>query len=818
MKPAPSSAFHDRRNERGVALIIVLGFLGLMVMMAVAFMVQARVERMVADSTLDGMRARQFAQTGIAAAVQDYLNEYMEAVKDKTDPSRRSDSKFTMFLSGARKTKFVSNLLYGNSDLWEGESYDWLPSFITSDRTIDIDNVDKMKWIWIRQDPEDNSSRILGRYAYVCFNLSGGVDANLLGRDFGDEPPSNGYGAQTNRNNVRKMVLASIQDSPSTDRNLQFKLARYQRMWQGFDTPAALDKLTDGKPNVGSENSSDKDRWATYDMDESTVKGDANAAGLTKENKKYLSCYSYAATHKTRDMQPFTPDSIQTGAQRLTELMGGNWEQVRQSLEDYLSNSPTPKGTHYPSVKAVPMFNEIKAEAQLVQAPGTGKTQLQITITPEFWGPFPSQDTPSGSYYLDAPEIGGGSSPSGDKDIWVHVRVTLEGGQGTAEATLQQVSVTPSRLSFPFSSSSEMVKKPHAPDKFVYLLDIGGIDNPDGPAPVIKQLGIYSLSLMKELTLKVEGGGAVDTTPSDQFTLMRTVALKPGGEAQARSREVKDPRLNHLEDMWDPARPQDSINDENTCLQEARNQAWNEMGYEPGKYMYCRNDMMVSPAELGYIPIYTGTPWMTLDIFSDDGIDDVMNNFIGDDGAWEIMNDKKYDVYYTNGTINPYTRNVPVLAGAFRGIDAREVPNMEGEPKGNSDLIGEGRADDIAKELVKDTTPEGKAFDKAGPAGWTRALRNKGFEFNKNERVALAHNTWGLFNESDTLVLAFVVAQSITEAPGKVNPVGSWNEKEDMITGERWAVALCWMDSSKNGPTDSADREMDIIMFKYLNE
>ena len=93
MKPAPSPAFRTRHNERGVALIIVLGFLGLMVMMAVAFMVQARVERMVADSTLDGMRARQVAQTGIAAAIQDYMN----AIKSLDS---QSDTKYDMFLSG----------------------------------------------------------------------------------------------------------------------------------------------------------------------------------------------------------------------------------------------------------------------------------------------------------------------------------------------------------------------------------------------------------------------------------------------------------------------------------------------------------------------------------------------------------------------------------------------------------------------------------------------------------------------------------------------------------------------------------------------
>ena len=55
-------------------MIVVLGFLSLMIMMAVAFLTQARVERMVAAFSLEGMRTRQVTQTAIAAAMQDYLN------------------------------------------------------------------------------------------------------------------------------------------------------------------------------------------------------------------------------------------------------------------------------------------------------------------------------------------------------------------------------------------------------------------------------------------------------------------------------------------------------------------------------------------------------------------------------------------------------------------------------------------------------------------------------------------------------------------------------------------------------------------------
>ncbi len=800
--PARSPAFRSRRNERGVALIIVLGFLGLMVMMAVAFMVQARVERMVADSTLDGMRARQVAQTGIAAAIQDYMN----AIKSLDS---QSDTKYDMFLSGdlnVSASYHYSDILYDSTNLWNGEAADWLPASLTSsDSPVNIDDIKDMEWIWVRQKP-NNRSRILGRYAYVCFNLSGGVDANLLGRAFGDNLPSSGYGAQTNRGNVRKMLLNGVRASPSTATDPQLKLARYQSMWQGFDTPAALTHLTDGKNNDGQNTGAN--RWAEYDMDEKSV------GPLATD---HLSCYSYAATHRGSgygEKKPCTLENI-TGNHyfsRLVSEMGANEDDVRKALDDYFSSSGTPKGTDYPSVKAVPMFNEIQTQVQLVKDDGTGRWQLKVTVTPEFWCPFPSQDTPSQSYTLKPPGMAGGAAQSGSEPIWLRARVaTVDGPVNTA--TFSQESVTPAEIVF---NASDVQEKPKSPDKFEYILKIDGLEKEDGTIPDVRMIQLAGVIFQKpwELTLN---GTAVDSTPKDALSFAlepRLLNPSAGISTASADMEVDDPRLNHLAGRWSAA--DGSMNDANSCLEAAKNAAKAKMGYEPGKYMYCRNGDMESPAELGFIPVYNGTtPWMTLDIFSENGIG-LMNTLVCDDDAWKIMD--KYDVFYTNGTINPYTRDEAVLNGAFYGLDAREVPNMSGNPSGNADVIGAERAKAISEELVKTEDPDGRAFIKDGPGGWTRVLRYKGFDLNKNQRVMLAHNTWGLFNESDSLFLVFVVAQSITEAPEKVNPVGDWDEDDDMITGERWAVALCWMDTSPDGAADDLTQEMDIIMFKYLNE
>ena len=794
-----------RREERGVALIIVLGFLGLMVMMAVAFMVQARVERMVADTTLEGMRARQIVQSGLASALQDYVNASIEALQGKEQPP-------AMFLSGDTFVSrlYNSGLSFGSTNLWIGEAVDWLPETLNPD--IDLDEIeDNMEWLWVREEP-GKQSRILGRYAYVCLNLSGGVDANLLGRDYGEDLPANGYGATTNRNNVRKMFFNAISTSPNDTVDRQLKLAKYQRMWQGFDTPAALNKLTDGIFHDGKEKggaaSQKPNRWAKLSMDERKV-GGINTAGL--------SCYSYAVTWPEK--KECTPENIDGDAlDKLVGEMGGDRVQVRKAIEDYFDPSPVPQGTDYPSVKAVPMFNEIEAELKLEEnGDAPGGVQLVVTIKPEFWCPFPSKDTPDANYTLEAPEMGGGSKLSDSTPIWIYAQVVLPGKVDASQVTFEQA---PGKKPEPITVKPNKDGAPKAADPFIYTLYFKNLPkNDDGSEITISkmQLRVRDIRFQKPWELKTNEG-AVDSTPTDKPLVIAFSDIIYYGVAGKSSMsgfsEVDDPRLNHLAGSWLPSKDGGTMGMKNSCLGAARAKAKAKMGYEPGEYMYCRNGKMLSPAELGYIPVYDGnTPWMTLDIFSESG-KALLNTLVCDRNVLDML--ANHHVFYTNGTINPYTQDKAVLNGAFCGIDKREVLNPL-DSYGNKFFTADD-AKDISKELVKSETPDGQAFYKNGPAGWSRVLSYKGFDLNKNERVALAHHTWGLFNESDTTFLVFVVAQSITEAPEKVDHQGTWNEKEDMITGERWAVALCWMDTSMEGDSDDLTREMDIIMFKYLNE
>lgn len=786
-------------SRHGIALIVVLGFLSIMLMMAVAFLTQARVERMVAGASMEGMRTRQMAQTAIAAGMQDYLNAVKEV--SQAAPQHR------IFLSGdlpAPRAFHYSGQYLGDDRLAIGKVEDWLLDWHLDDTLGGgpaDDQVRNAEWIWVREKPGQRS-RILGRYAYACFDMSGLIDANLLGTAYGDDIPA--YGAFTNRNNVRKMVFDAVSPSPETGGARQLKLNRHQRNWIGFDSPAALLNLTDGRINDGDDKPFN--RWSGVEIDESSVGG---------IDVSRLSSYSYSVLHKEdgsgKQKVQCTSANIQAQPEFSRILVGASLTDVARALDDYESTGVVPSGTDYPSVKNVPMFNEIGFQVELevgqtVIDPDTGASSADYTLIlrmkPEFWYPFPSEDNQRSEVFtMTTPSIGCGHTPTGAGDIWARVVLGQPGSGGDTRVQAGAgVSVTP-------SGGLEVEANPGNP-YFARNATDGNIEfqvplvsASGGPLAPGMNLFIRSVRLNNSLMLQYSGGN-VDVTAGG-FGMELIDELADGAETEWVSMAVTDPRLNHDDDAWIDEEPH-SLGTMNRAATDARASV---TGMAPGHYLYCRNGPIEYPGELGYLS--NGRPWETLDIFSDDGIQ-LMNRLICDQDMYDIVNGK--GAFFTNGTINPYTRYPEVLNAAFYGLDMREVPGMAGDPD-DDERLSAGDIENLVEAMMEDPLKNGRA-------GWARVLNSTAAipdDINKNNRIAILNNTWGLFNESDRLFVVAVVAQSIKESDDPSGE-GNWDPDEDMITGERRAVALCWMDSSADVGGDTLAQELNIVAFQYLNE
>lgn len=788
-------------SRHGIALIVVLGFLSIMLMMAVAFLTQARVERMVAGAAMEGMRTRQLAQTAVAAGMQDYLNAVKEV--SQAAPQHR------IFLSGdlpAPKSFHYSGEHLGNERLAIGKVEDWLLDWHLDDTLGGgpaDDQVRNAEWIWVREKPGQRS-RILGRYAYACFDMSGLIDANLLGTAYGDDIPE--YGAFTNRNNVRKMLLDAVSLSPKTGGERQYRLNIHQRIWKGFDSPAALLKLTDGSWNDGRNDGAN--RWEGADM----VEG-------AKIETAMLSSYSYSVLHKEdgsgKQKVRCTSANIEAQPEFSRILAGASHADVVKALQDYENTGVAPQGVEYPSVKNVPMFNEIGMQLELEVGPtyvdgGTGSNTanyiLILRMKPEFWYPFPSEDNKRSEVFTMAtPSIGCGGATKGTGDIWARVALGAPGSLGEFGVRAGGgVTVDP-------STALEVEAKFGTP-YFARNATAGNIEfrvpleSTRGPLPPGMNLFIRSVRLNNALKLQYSGGD-VDATPGSGLGIFPEAEIADRETTDWVSMAVSDPRLNHDEDHWSVEEPH-SLGAVNQATLSAINMV---SGIPPGDYFYCRNKPMEYPGELGYLS--NGTPWETLDIFNEDGIQ-LMNRLICDEDIFDIVNTR--GAYFTNGTINPNTRYTNVLNAAFYGLDMREVPGMDGDPN-DDERLSKGDIDPLVKVILADPTRLTTGIN--GPAGWARALTSGALpnEINKNNRIAIFNNTWGLFNESDRLFVVVVVAQAIKEGEEKAG-IGNWNPDDDMVTGERRAVALCWMDSSADVGGDTLAQELNIVAFQYLNE
>lgn len=805
-------------TRRGVALIIVLGFLSIMIIMAIAFLTQARVERQVSDSTLEAMRGRQLLRTAVHAAMNDYSAELANAglVMPPTN------SAFDMFVSVPPKALFGLNgrkIGRDNVDLLVGEVEDWIPRrYYTNAPYFARDSVtNEAEWILVREDPTTaQPSRILGRYAYVCFDMSGGIDANLIARDANIA----GNDARAASNRIRRSSRqVPMRLLPETADASQFK--SYRSGWKGFDSLYALIKLTDGYPNDG--NAGSDTRW------QGNRKEGAPPAALHSNLVSDLTPFSLSVFRGGRYVPAsatWTP-FVLCGSQPWSTVLGpisgqfaSGWQGwIDNAIDDYTNaNSKIPNGLNYPSPKNVPMFNELNLSYRLTATPDPSDPswssyQLEVRLTPEFWYPFPSDDNKNaGMFNMPPPTVGGGPAPSGPSQIWFQMMMMppqpVQFGTFSAPAPLSVEAkynigkpyLAQGTTNFAFSIPIEpMVANP---------------TNPAFPLPSGRQLLINVVRVGQEIFLTGPGGNA-DMVPQNLLLSPTPATLVPGAAAlPPRVLEVTDPRLNHLPGQW-VLQGSSTLGARNTW-----NGASETKFLAEGTNMYCRNGPMQSPAELGFIP--NGREWETIDLCTADAAD-MLANLVADTNLFKTWSTK--GVFYTNGTINPNTRSSNVLASAFYDLATHEAPNVPTPPLPNgiaAKPITEEQAGVLAQSILAETASGRISTTFQAGSDWVRvpAMRQGGalalLGLNNNQRESLIRNTWGLFSPDNSLFTVVAVAQAIKEAPASVDPVGTFNENFDMITGERRAVALVWRDPFKNG--SNLHHEMFLRMFRYLND
>ena len=166
----PQSTVHGPQpSSPGIALVMVLGILAVMVILAVAFAVSMRTERMAAGNYANGVRARQLAHVGLARALNDL------ALQLGTNGLNSFGGGSICPSWSATNSYYSTNYVNTATNLLAGSATNFVPRALWSAAWVADGRV---QWVPI-VSPVDSFT--MGRVKYLILNCSGLLDANWAG-------------------------------------------------------------------------------------------------------------------------------------------------------------------------------------------------------------------------------------------------------------------------------------------------------------------------------------------------------------------------------------------------------------------------------------------------------------------------------------------------------------------------------------------------------------------------------------------------------------------------------------------------------------
>ena len=760
-------------KREGIALIMVLGFLSILILMVIAFLTNMRTERLVAETAKDDVRVRHLTHSALAVAMDDVnyiLRNYTNGTTNWATGPRPVNIRVTPNWAIIVSTNFppyTSTNLGPNVRLISGEVTNWLPRKYLSSQDVNYNATSKAaqaNWVWIH-DPNPRpgqQTNILGRYAYLVFDCTGMMDANLftnsVQRDKGISvseisiaylPDVEGY---------------SYKDKINSEDDFTANKANYSR----FGTFPEILFLNDGVPN---------DR-------------EASALSIPDVNNlmPYSLCYdagwwdwsvtnwSVSFSNAPIDINEWIGNPTNAyNAFRGVGFTATQASNMAVCYQDYVDGDSLPgvSGSETPKpdilcCETIPMINEIILTNQLSESGGFLTHKVYIDV--ELWYPF----------------LGFTNNAIYTVDVSGWFRCDIVGLKPPPFANLPAIN------NYEFSENEPF----------------GVLRCPLPPIPpVTNSLSATNMSLsllLKNVRVLLSGTPTVvDSCTVLEGKPIRITVPLPAANSTICSNNgisVLDPRLNHLTNSWGLA----PITYGTTNIVPGM-MGLSANGDHEGTVMYVRNGPMQSVAELGFIP--RGSPWTTIDLFSQQGRDLL--------AKFRTTNIVAGEKIYTNGLINPNTLFTNVLVAAF--LDAP----IEAYPGGTSSVLNAAMASSIVGPIYEiSSNAAASAFD--SPAGWvtTRAfavqeiLSTIGLD--NNQKESIIRNSYRLFNPNQNLFTIVVIAQAINDNNDQ-GTIGVWDgENTDTIAGEKRAVALVWRDPFPDPATGR--HEMFVRTFKYLDE
>lgn len=584
---------HGRNND-GVALIIVLGLLSVLTLLAVAFAIAMRVERMIARNYLNGIKATHIVQTGIVRAMADANNSLVGMCYPNWSTRSTTSELNAMCSTGSVPCP----------DILSGEASRTIPGALQ----IPAENVVPY-CMWVDIPFAGETSRV----AYVVVNVSGLLDANLVG------------GApRVWSTNASELNLTNFADLQSGQEEEFYNQRAEHRRYETSTELDALNTAVDTVSNlfVFSWDPDPDEVFLTTDagnwwekIDTATPPGKMGQRDAILHSKFRINdIVNYTCWNNDPDFlkyknngpfmnEYYTPivyllGPFGAGVERPTDVI---W-----NIVNWLDSDRIPQGgdanpwAHTEGGEPVPLISEIV----LTNRPGT-TNEYEIVV--EIWFPYdPVIVAPLDGFYL---EIGAYSKqPSVD----INRQTVL----GLAAGGLDW-STTNDITDMEWDTATEFLCFTSSLITFADAGPIGRVTNGVTNAVWFEAMvgqEIFSGSPGRyPVDLGAGPGSGGGYAANYQFCEYKAVG----------SWSVDDPRTNGKWGDWDDA-PQTlgSINDISVC----KPYKWvgpEGDGMRAGLPMYCKNGLMRTKGELGFIfrsNVILGEPgtWQTIDLMSSD--------------------------------------------------------------------------------------------------------------------------------------------------------------------------------------------------------